>query len=196
MGDTSSEHVPQHRRRWLRRVLVGVAILVVLLAGFVAFLHTPPARRFVVSRITDVLRQQNIAFSADDVSYNLLDLSLRFRNLRIASPESPPMPAFAEIDDVRIDVSLTQLLRRRYVLQDGQARGVRVHYYVGEDGRDNLPRPPRDPEQPTQPLDYLIAQCAIADARVRYENRAQHIDLMLPVSATTIDGNPLTDRHT
>ena len=196
MGDTAPKLTSPHkRRRWLRRLIVAAVVVVMLLAGFVGFLHTPPARRYVVSRIIDVLRQQNVQFNADDLSYNLLDLSIRFRNLRIRAQDAPDLPLFAQIDEARLDLSLTQLLRGRYVLEQGQIRGVRVHYYVGETGRDNLPRPPHDPEQPSQPLDYLIDQLAVLDARVRYENRAQHIDLSVPVSSAEVDGNSATDRH-
>ena len=151
--------------------------------------------RYVVSRIIDVLRQQNVEFKADDLSYNLLNLSIRFRNLRIRAQDAPDLPPFAEIDEARLDLSLAQVLRGRYVLEQGQARGVRVHYFLTEMGRDNLPRPPHDPEEPSQPLDYLIDQLAVLDARVRYENRARHIDLSLPVSSMEIDGSAITDRH-
>ena len=196
MGDTVPKLTsPHERRRWRRRLIVAAVVVVMLLAGFVGFLHTPPARRYVVSRIIDVLRQQNVQFNADDLSYNLLDLSIRFRSLRIRAQDAPDLPLFAQIDEARLDLSLTQLLRGRYVLEQGQARGVRVHYYVGETGRDNLPRPPHDPEQPSQPLDYLIDQFAVFDARVRYENRVQHIDLSLPVSSMVMDGSAVTDRH-
>ena len=94
------------------------------------------------------IRQQNVQFDTDDLSYNLLDLSIRFRNLRIRAQDAPDLPLFTEIDEARLDLSLTQLLRKRYVLQDGEARGVRVHYYVGETGRDNLPRPLAIPNSP------------------------------------------------
>ena len=162
MGDQVSNRTSLHkRRRWLRRLIVASVVVAMLLAGFMGFLHTPPARRYVVSRITDVLRQQHIQFDADGFSYNLLDLSLRFRNLRIRAQDALDLPGFAEIDEVRLDLSLTHLLRRRYVLEDGRARGVRVHYYVSETGRDNLPRPPHDPEQPSRPLSYLIDQLSI-----------------------------------
>jgi outer membrane protein assembly complex protein YaeT len=196
MGDLAQKLTPRDtRRRWLRRLIVASVVVAMLLAGFVGFLHTPPGRRYVVSRITDVLRQQNIQFDTDDLSYNLLDLSIRLRNLRIRARDAPDLPRFAEIDEARFDLSLTQLLRRRYMLEDGQGRGVRVHYYVSETGRDNLPRPPHDPEQPSQPLDYLIDQLSVFDARARYENRAQHIDLSLPVSSMVIDGSVVTHRH-
>src|SRR5688572_20094891 len=181
--------------RWLRTLAVAALVVVVLFAAFVGFLHTPPAQRYVVSRIIDVLRQQNVEFNADDVNYNLLSLSIRFRNLRIRAQDATDLPPFAEIDEARLDLSLTQLLRGRYVLEQGQTRGVRVHYHVSETGRNNLPRPPHDPEESSQPLDYLIDQLAVLDARVRYENRAQHIDLSLPVSSIEIDGSAITDRH-
>ncbi|HEY0284565.1 MAG TPA: translocation/assembly module TamB domain-containing protein, partial [Vicinamibacterales bacterium] len=196
MGDrVAQQTAPHSRRRWLRRSIIVVVLVAALLAGVVGFLHTPPARRFVLSKVTDVLRQQNVQFNTDDLSYNLLDLSIGLRNLRIRAQDAPDLPLFAQIDEARLDLSLTQLLRGRYVLEQGQVRGVRVHYYVSETGRDNLPRPPHDPEQPSQPLDYLIDQLAVLDARVRYENRAQHIDLSLPVSSMEIDGSALTDRH-
>ena len=196
MGEPVPEQSRYHKRsRWLRRLAVAALVVVVLLAAFVGFLHTPPARRYVVSRIIDVLRQQNIEFNADDVSYNLLSLSMRFRNLRIRAQEASDLPPFAEIDEARLDLSLMQLLRGRYVLEQGQTRGVRAHYYVSETGRDNLPRPPHDPEESSQPLDYLIDQLAVLDARLRYENRAQRIDLSLPVSSIEIDGSAITDRH-
>ena len=195
MGESVPEQAHQERPRWLRKVAYAALVVVGLLAAFVGFLHTPPARRYVVSGIIEVLRQQNVEFNADDVSYNLLDLSVRFRNLRIRAQDAPDLPLFAHIDEARLDLSLTQLLRGRYVLEQGQARGVRVYYYVGGTGRDNLPRPPHDPEQPSQPLDYFIDQFAVLDARVRYENRVQHIDLSLPVSSIQIDGSAITNRH-
>src|SRR5688572_5210380 len=178
------------------RLGITAAFLAVLLAVLVAALHTTPVRRYALAKVTDILRQQNVTFNTDELSYNLLDLKLRLRNLRIASEDAQDLPPFAHIESADIDLSLTQLLRRRYVVQSGTLDGVRVHYYVAPDGRDNLPRPPEDPDQPSRPLDYLVDALAIRNARVHYENRARNIAVLLPVRSVDIDGNVVNDRHT
>ena len=133
--------------------------------------------------------------TTEQLDYNLFDLSLSLRSLRVRSQQAPDLPPFATIGRVNIDVSLLQLLRGRYVLESGEASGVTVHYLVDTDGRHNVPSPPAQPDQPREPLDYLIAQLRVSDARVRYENRAQDVDAAIPISSITVEGNRLTDRH-
>jgi outer membrane protein assembly complex protein YaeT len=169
--------------------------VLVLVVAVLLFLHASPGRRFVASQVTSLLQQENIDFSTDELRYNLLDLRMSLRNLRIRSNEAPDLPPFATIDRVELDLSLGQLLRRRYVLESGAADGVAVHYFVDANGRDNVPRPPADPKQPSQPLDYLIEQLHVRSANVRYENVPQRIDVTIPVSSIEVEGNALTDRH-
>lgn len=171
-------------------------VVVVLIAGLIAFLHTSPARQYALDQVTRLLQQQNIEFNTDQLSYNLFDLSLTLRNVRVRSQMAPDLPPFAVIDRVSLDLSLRALLQRRYVLQSGEAEGVNVHYLIAADGRDNLPRPPSDPEQPSEPLDYLIEELRVRSANVRYENQPQRIDVTLPIDTLDVNGDALEDRHT
>ena len=135
MGESVPEQSPHQKRpRWLRRLIVASLVVAMLLAGFVGFLHTPPARRYVVSRIIEVLRQQNVEFNTDDISYNLLDLSIRFRNLRIRAQDAPDLPRFAHIDEARLDLSLTQLLRRALRVGTGPGPRCARSLLRGRDG--------------------------------------------------------------
>jgi len=120
---------------------------------------------------------------------------VNLRNVRIRSTTWPDAPVFATIGRAQVDLSLVQLLRGRYVVQSGNVDNVDIHYFVDEQGRNNLPRPPADPESPREPLDYLISSLSIVKANVRYENRAQQIDARLPLSSVEVRGNELTDRH-
>jgi outer membrane protein assembly complex protein YaeT len=197
MEEATPPDAPRRRGRRIGRffAIFGLS-LVVLIAAALLFLHTSPARRFVISQVTSLLQAQNISFNTDELRYNLLDLRLTLRNVEIRSQDAPDLPPFARIDRISADLSLTRLLRRRYVLQSGEAQAIDLHYFVDATGRDNLPRPPSDPKQTSEPLDYLIERLRIKDARVRYENRAQRIDVAVPVHAIEVDGNALTDRHT
>lgn len=189
--------VPSRRSHRRSRVFGVIAVVLsALVIGALVALHTPPARRFVLSQVTQLLAAEHIELSTDELNYNLFDLSLAVRNIRVRSPDAPNAPPFATIDRARLELSLVDLLRRRYVIEAGAAEGVEVYYFVDEHGNDNVPRPPRDPEQPTEPLNYLIADLAMSQGRFRYEDRARQIDLTLPLSSLDVEGRRLTDRHT
>ena len=182
-------------RKFLRRLGIAVAGLVLLVVLVIGGLQTPPARRYILGKVTTLLAAQDITFSTDGFRYNLLDLTTELRNVRIVSPRLPDGPPFLEIAHARIDLSSWQVLRGRYVVQAASASGVRLHYFVNEQGIDNLPRPVTDPDQPAQPVDYLIANLQVPDAVIRYENRAQQVDVTLPRASLTMQGDALANRH-
>lgn len=178
--------------KWLALICLAlVALAGLILAG----LHTPQGRGYVLSKVTDLLASRQIDFRADQLRYNLFDLSLDLRDVTIRSPRGAADPPFAVIGRLRADLSLRALLRGRYVVQSGSVERARIHYLVDENG-DNLPRPPRDPDAPDQPLDYLVASLDVTDAVVRYENRVQQLSALLPVPSMRVRGDAVTDRHT
>ena len=182
-------------RRVVRRLAVTIGIVVAILGLAVVALQTPPARRYVLERATRLLAQQNITFAAKDFRYNVLDLSTELRDVRIHSAQRVDAPPFLEIDRARIDLSSWQVLRGRYVVQAANADGVRIHYFVNEQGVDNLPRPVKDPDNQSQPIDYVIADLDVSDAAIRYENRQRQIDVTIPRAALSVTGDQFSDRH-
>ncbi len=194
----SSTRVAGVRGAAVRRVLkwlgAAAAVLVAVIVVAIGALHTAPGRRFVLSRITQLLAAQQIDLRADQLRYNLFDLSLDLRNVTIRSARSAEDPPFAVLAGLTANLSLMDLLGGRYVVESAALDGARVHYLVDADG-DNLPRPPRDPNAPSQPVDYLVASLSATNATVRYENRAQQIDVVMPVQTLSVRGDRLTDRH-
>ena len=182
-------------RRTLRRL--ATAFVVFCLVAVIIFftIHTRPVRRYAMNKVTALLAQKQIELQTDELSYNLLKASLDLKNIRVRSSRFPDAPVFATIARARINLSLPDLLRGRYVVESGSVEGVNVHYFVDEQGRDNLPRPLTDPNKPNEPLDYLISALTVSNARVRYENRVQQIDAELPVSSIDVTGNRVTDRQ-
>ena len=178
--------------RWVFAVIAGLAGLVVAL---LLVAHTPAARRAAANQVATLLAGRQISLQADELRYNLFSLSFDLRNVRLSAAAPADLPAFATIQRARIDLSLPDLLRRRYVVQSGSAEGVTVHYVVRPDGVDNLPRLPSDPNQPQNSIDYLIADFRIPSAHVRYEDQRQPIDIVLPQASVEITGSRLTDRH-
>lgn len=182
-------------RRWLRRLGSAAAICLLIAAIAIVALQSGPVRRLVQAKIVELLAAQDITFSSESFDYSLLGLTTELRNVRVASSRLPGAPPFVEVDRLRVNLSAWQVLRGRYVIESGGIDGVRVHYFVSESGEDNLPRPPHNPNEPGQPINYLIAGLSVPNARIRYENRAQAIDLTLPSVSLSVDGDAITDRH-
>ena len=182
-------------RRLLRWVLFTAGAIVAIIVITSVALMTPPARRFVERKVTQLLAQQDITFENEGFRYNVFGLGGNLRNVRIFSPRLKDAPPFLELDRAKFDLSTWQLVRGRYVLEAGTVEGVRVHYFVNEDGVDNLPRKPSDPDNPGRPVDYLIADLKVPNASIRYENRQRDIDVLLPSASLTMNGNALTNRH-
>src|SRR5262245_2476005 len=188
--------VPASRSRRILRALSIFAVVICLLVVLLIFaLHSAPARRFAVNRVTSLLAAHQIELQTDELRYNLFKLSVDLRNVRIRPTASSPRPGCATMRLAQLDLSLSELLKGRYVVDSGVADGVEVHYFVDADGRDNLPRPLSDPNEPQKPLDYLIAHLTAPNAKVHYENVAQGVDLQLPFERVEITGSELTDRH-
>ena len=178
--------------RWIGFSVAGVAALILM--ALIA-LQTPPARRFVERKVTEFLARQDITFASEGFRYNVFGLGADLRNVRVFSPRLTDAPPFLQLDAARFDLSTWQLIRGRYVLDSGTVEGVRIHYFVNEDGVTNLPRPPADPDNPGRPIDYLIADLEVPNASLRYENRQRDIDIALPSASVTMQGRVLVDRH-
>ena len=187
--------MPIAANRWLRRLGFAAATLVLVIAIAIVALQSGPVRRIAQQKIVELLAAQNITFSTESFDYRLLGLRTELRNVRVASSRRPNAPPFIEVERLRVNLSAWQALRGRYVVESGGIDGVRVHYFVSESGEDNLPRPPQNPDESRQPINYLIAGLSVPDAWIRYENRAQSIDLTLPRVSLTVDGDAITDRH-
>ena len=170
----------------------GVCLLVVVM---LLVLQSDPVRKFGLERVTSYLASRQIDLQTDSLRYNLFTLSIEVRNLRLRSPATTNLPAFARVGRARLDLSLPQLLRGRYVVQSGVMDDVDVEYVMDADDRNGRPRPPSGPDAPRKPLNYLISSLSISNARVRYTNQAQHVDVTLSLSPVQVTGNAMTERH-
>ena len=158
-------------------------------------LQSGPARRFAVTRLTAFLAEQHINLQTDELRFSLFSLALDARNVRLRSSGAADLPPFTTIERARLNLSLANLLRGRYVVDSGVIENVDIQYVVDVDGRDNLPRLPANPDKTGQPLDYLIRNVSVPNARLRYVNRTQQLDVSLSLAPVQMTGNAITGRH-
>ena len=90
-----STPTPSRTRRVWRWLGYSVAILIFVIFLAIAGLQSPPAKRYILNRATQMLAAQDITFSSDGFSYNPLNLSTELRNIKVYSPrlpDGPPQP--------------------------------------------------------------------------------------------------------
>src|SRR5262249_24403628 len=102
-------------------------------------LESGPARRFALERVTAALAAHQIELGVDDLQYDLSAVRFERGTLRLLPPRRPSLPEFATIGPARLDLSLADLVRGRYVVQAGELQDVNLQYVVDVDGQDNLP---------------------------------------------------------
>ncbi|MGH9161405.1 MAG: hypothetical protein ACRD2X_15680, partial [Vicinamibacteraceae bacterium] len=191
------------RRRRIRRILsflvISAAVLFVLLIAALLTLHTPPAKRYVLARVADLLAQQNVELQAGSLDYNLLALSVRLENATFRARQPRDAAPFAKVGRFELDASLLDLLRGRYVVESGTLVRPDIHLVVNGAGETNLPAPAaeEEEEEPEEPVsvDYLINAFRVVDGTVRYEDRRQGLDITLPIQSIAIEGSSRTKRH-
>ena len=193
----SDTPLPRSRRRRRLRILgviAGSAVLLLLL--LLAALHTPPVKRYVLSQVTRLLADSQIAFTAQRLDYNLFTLSLVLQDVTLRAVGADDAPAFAHIDRGTVDLSLFALLRGQYVIERGTITRPTIHVVLDEGDRHNLPRLPQraDTGERAEPIDYLIREFSISDAELRFEDRRQRLDAHLPVSSIDVQGQQVS-RH-
>ena len=173
-------------------MITGSAVLLLLL--FVAVLHAPPVKRYVLSEVTRLLADSRIVFAAQRLDYNLFNLSLVLEDVTLRAVGADDAPAFAHIDRATVDLSLFPLLRKQYVVERGSVTRPTVRVVIDDSGRSNLPQLPESEETSTEPIDYLIRQFSITDTLIRFEDRLQRLDVGLPVTRIDVQGQQIS-RH-
>ncbi|MDX1983609.1 MAG: hypothetical protein SFV51_25275, partial [Bryobacteraceae bacterium] len=127
---------PHRRLRWV----IGAALAVLaLLAMLAAALHTTPAQRYLFARVQESLTADGVRLTAKAFGFSLFSGSLRLREVEIAAQGSP-LPPLLRASSADVDFSTRGLLGGRVRLSQVNLSGLRIHYFVDAQGRDNLPR--------------------------------------------------------
>jgi autotransporter translocation and assembly factor TamB len=186
------------KRRLVRFALVAAGIVLGLLVILLIGVHTPQAKRYVLGQVREWLATQQIDLQAASFDYNLLNLSIALDDV-VARRTLSDAPAFARVAHARVDISLVDLLGGRYFIEGGILVRPDIHVIIDDEGRDNLPHAPEQQEAQTDraaaTVDYLVEHFTIAGGRLRYEDRARRLDVVLPVSSVVLTGDRSSRSH-
>jgi translocation and assembly module TamB len=180
------------RRKWgrLRRFffrhlplsILGLVVLAVFTAiGAYFYMSSARFENLVRGRlIAEIERFTGGRVEIGSFHWRLLDLEADMDGLVIHGLESPDEAPYAQVDRLRIDISLLGFLSPRILLNDLEIDRPQIHLIVYPDGQTNQPQPlkPRTPGESTldRLFDLRAGSVTVAQGVVDYDNRAAAFD--------------------
>lgn len=172
--------------------IAALSIGGVMLAG-IAFLHTPPAKRYALNELRRALAAEGIVVEAQGLDYNLVAGSASLRQITVAPRAG--MPPLLRLESLGAEASLFNLLRGRLILRNVTLVKPEIYLLIDANGQSNLPDLKSEAEPSTSSTSILIDAAMITGASLRYEDRKNQTNLFIPEWQVAVDGNLLTNRH-
>ena len=186
-------------RRWWAKLLLAVALFVFLAVVLVVgFLHTEPGRKRVLSWLQDYLfANQGIRLETQEIQYNLFDLAVSLREVRLSSRAAPDLPPILTADRMYIDLStMSMLLHGFLAIEQARIDSPVVRIVILKDGRNNIPVSRQKVEEKSGGLpSFLIESARIGKGSFSFTDEREGIRARLGNWQTSINGAWSTMNH-
>lgn len=181
------------KRRWIKWFLaISAGTILILLLG-AGLLHTPTARHLILKKVRALLIEKSgMDLQAASLRYNLFKGEFTVEGLTVRSASVPGLSPLFQADRVYVKPDLRAILRGSWDFEELQITRPRIHYCVGEDGRNNLPR--TEPSSGPAPS-FFIANAAALEGSVRIEDRPKRLSASVPRWQFRMRGDRKTGNH-
>jgi len=171
-----------HRSRWLRNVLLGLAIFLVLFAVIGFFVVPPVAKHYLVKGLSEQLGRQ---VSIEDIDVNPFAMTAAVKGFKVMEPAGTPV--FVSVDEVLVNAEYRSILRLAPVLKQIRVATPYVHIVRNPDGKtynfsdliEKFSKPQANPE-PDAPSEakFSLNNIELLGGKVEFDDRpkrAQHV---------------------
>ena len=181
------------KRRWLRLMLIIPAAAILLLLLGVSLLHTPPARRFIFERArASLLNRFAIDIQAAAFRFNLFTSEVTIEDLTARSASTPDLPPLFHADRIYLKPELFSILKGSWDFEELQITAPRIRYFIGQDGKDNLPKARSASNLAPE---FLIAHAEAQNGSFQFEDLRNKFSLTFPQWQLRMDGKRGTLEH-
>jgi outer membrane protein assembly complex protein YaeT len=181
------------KKRWLKRMLILPAAATFLLLLGISLLHTPPARRFVYEQVrARLLKKLSVDVRASRLHYNLFTREITLENLIVRSVSAPDLPPIFRAERIYIKPALLSTLKGSWGFEVLLFAAPKIHYFIGQDGKNNLP--PTAPDSGSAP-EFLIAHAQAASGSFQFDDLRKNLKMTAPQWQLQVDGKRSTRTH-
>ncbi len=191
---------------WMRRLLIGAGVLVVLVAGGLTYLvatFDPNAYKGLAIDWMKKNRDRTLAIDGPIKLSVFPRLAVQTSGVRLSEKGRPD--EFVALDDAALSVEVLPLLRKQVVVDRVRARGLRMNYVRSADGKSNIDdllargdKPPA-PTQPGTPpssdnptIRFDVSAIELADLRLKLRDDVSQ--LAGEVTLKSLSTGRLTDQ--
>ena len=181
------------KKRWLRlmRIIPAAAIFLLLLG--ISLLHTPPARRLVFEQVrTRLLKKLAMDVRANRFHYNLFTREITLEDLTVRSVSAPDLPPIFRADRIYVKPALLSIIKGSWDFEDLLFAAPKIHYFVGQDGKNNLPQTASDSGSAPE---FLIAHAKAESGSFQFDDLRKNFSMTFPQWQLQVNGKGSTRAH-
>ena len=181
------------KKRLLRLMgIIPAAAIFLLLLG-IALLHTPPARRLVFEQVrTRLLKELAMDVRADRFHYNLFTREITLEGLTVRSVAAPDLPPIFHADRIYVKPALLSIINGFWDFEDLLFAAPKIHYFVGQDGKSNLPQ---TASHSGSAPEFLIKHAKAERGSLQFDDLRQNFSMTIPQWQLQVNGERSTRSH-
>ena len=173
-------------------LIIPAAVIFVLLLG-ISLLHTPPARHFILAQVHNrLLRDSEVYIQAAEFHFNLFTGKITLEDFTVRAAAATDLPPLFHADRVYLRPEVFSVIRGSWNLEELQIDAPRIHYFVGQDGKSNLPKTKASSSGAPE---FLIAHAEVRDGSFHFEDIQKQFSLALPRWRLLVSGDQSTFEH-
>jgi outer membrane protein assembly complex protein YaeT len=181
------------KKRWLKFMLISPAAAVFFLLLGISLLHTPPARRLVFEQVrARLLKKLALDIHASRFHYNLFTREITLEDLTVRSVSAPDLPPIFRADRIYVKPALLSIIKGSWDFEDLLFAAPKIHYFIGQDGRNNLPQ--TTPDSGAAP-EFLITHAKARIGSFQFDDLRNNFSLTFPQWQFQVDGKGSMRTH-
>jgi hypothetical protein len=172
----------------LRYIGIALAVLILLAAMALAWLHTDSGREFVLERLKAGAREEGVELSVGYLDYNLFRLTAELRDVSAWPVDRLDFPPFVTAEVILAELSPRTFLPDTVKVSHAIVEGVHVDYRRDAAGRSNFIAP--------VPMPELVVSTLAVTGSLTADDLQEGVAVRLPQWRMRMEGDRLTGVHT
>jgi outer membrane protein assembly complex protein YaeT len=171
------------KKKW-KKIRIAAAVAAIVIVLIVLIIQSPFVKKKILSSLQSSLQKtQGIELTVESFDFNLLKLQFDLRGIRIQKLGQPSLPPLFRADEVKVNIPLSLILRRRLRIQDVEIVDPEILVQIDQHGQNNLPfrtGTEKSLQKKTTIPDFLIERFEVRNARISFIDAMNHLELELP----------------
>lgn len=171
------------KRKTRKKLWIASLCSALLIVLGILILHSPFVKKKILSSLQSSLKKkQGIQISVQSFDYNILKLRFTLKGIQVQKPEEYGQPPVFRAKEIRADIPLSLLLRRRLRIQDISIIDPEIRIQIDRNGNSNLPFQKKSEKTPQAQVvipDFLIEYLEIQNTQISYIDMRNDLELQL-----------------